>query len=150
MHVSRKADYGVRALAYLAKRSEQRVLIAEIATAMAVPRAFLSKIMKELVGGGLVHSQVGPGGGYRLARHPNEISFKDIIEIVEGPWNLVPCQADEPDRTCRLHEGCTSVDVWDRIQRQMLDILSSYTLDQVESEGFVQVGGDVVSIGAAR
>jgi Rrf2 family protein len=137
MHVSRKADYAVRAMAYLAQQPERRLLITEIATAMAVPRAFLSKIMKDLVAGKLVHSQVGPGGGYRLARAPEEISFRDVIELVEGPWNLVPCQSNEPDRTCLLHTGCTAVNVWDQIQTKMQDILSSYTLDQVRSQGFV-------------
>ena len=137
MHVSRKADYAVRAMAYLAQQPERRLLITEIATAMAVPRAFLSKIMKELVAGELVHSQVGPGGGYRLARPPAEISFRDIIELVEGPWNLVPCQSNEPDRTCLLHTGCTAVNVWDEIQQKMQEILSSYTLDEVRSQGFV-------------
>ena len=137
MHVSRKADYAVRAMAYLAQEPERRVLITEVATAMAVPRAFLSKIMKELVTGGLVRSQVGPGGGYELARAPEVISFRDIIELVEGPWNLVPCQSNDPTRTCLLHTSCTAVNVWDEIQEKMQDILSSYTLDQVRSRGFV-------------
>lgn len=148
MHVSRKADYAVRAMAYLAQQPKRRVLISEVATAMAVPRAFLSKIMKELVAGGLVQSRVGPGGGYELCRTPESISFRDIIELVEGPWNLVPCQSNEPDRTCLLHSGCTAVNVWDEIQGKMQQVLSSYTLDQVRSDGFVDPDRpDLVSIG---
>ena len=82
-------------MAYLANHGGRRVLINEVAQSMAIPRAFLSKIMKELVGGELVTSQVGPGGGYELARSPSEITFRQIMEVVEGQWTLVPCQADD-------------------------------------------------------
>ncbi len=135
MHVSRKADYAVRAMSYLAHHRGRRVLIDELAQTMAIPRAFLSKIMKELVRGGVVRSQTGPGGGYEIARAPEDITFRQVMEIVEGPWNLVPCQSDDGDDSCLLHGACTQVGVWDEIRMKMLAILSDYTLDQVKTAG---------------
>lgn len=133
MHVSRKADYAVRSLAYLAADPARRILLAEIAREVSVPQAFLSKIMKELVSGELVSSQPGPGGGYRLARGADEISFRDILELVEGPWNLVPCQ-DEAEGACILIANCSQVTVWDRIRAEMLEVLSKYRLADVRHD----------------
>ena len=131
MHVSRKADYAVRSLAYLAAQPERRILISEIAQEVAVPQAFLSKIMKELVAGGLLSSQPGPRGGYQLTRNAVDISFRDIVELVEGQWNLVPCQEDG-DASCLLLENCAQVSVWDRIRLEMLDVLGNYNLEGVK------------------
>lgn len=133
MHVSRKADYAVRSLAYLASDPDRRVLLSEISREVAVPQPFLSKIMKELVTGGLVTSQTGPGGGYCLARSPKEVSFRDVLELVEGPWNLVPCQ-DDAEGACLLIAHCSQVSVWDRIRSEMLDVLGNYRLEDVKHE----------------
>jgi Rrf2 family protein len=130
VHVSRKADYAVRSLAYLTVDPSRRFLLSEIAREVAVPQAFLSKIMKELVSGGLISSQPGPGGGYRLARGADEISFRDILSLVEGPWTLVPCQ-DEAQGACLLVENCSQVTVWDKIRSEMLDVLGNYRLTDV-------------------
>jgi Rrf2 family protein len=123
----------VRSLAYLASEPQRRVLISEISQQVAVPQAFLSKIMKELVGGGLVSSQTGPGGGYRLSRTADDISFRDIVELVEGPWNLVPCQ-DGGEDACLLLANCSQITVWDRIRSEMLEVLGNYNLDGVKYE----------------
>jgi Rrf2 family nitric oxide-sensitive transcriptional repressor len=133
VHVSRKADYAVRSLAYLAAEPGRRVLLSEISQEVAVPQSFLSKIMKELVNGGLVTSQTGPGGGYRLARSPQDVTFRDILELVEGPWNLVPCQ-DDAEGACLLVAHCSQVNVWDRIRSEMLDVLGNYRLEDVKHE----------------
>lgn len=140
MHVSRKADYAVRALAYLAAHPGRRVLISEVAQNMSIPRAFLSKIMKELVEGGLATSQVGPGGGYSLAADADAITFRQILEVVEGPWSLVPCQGAPADDPCAMHERCGQVTVWDRIRAQMLDVFDGYTLQDVKAQGSVAPG----------
>ncbi len=135
MHVSRKADYAVRAMAYLASHPGRRVLISEVAQTMSIPRAFLSKIMKELVGGGLVLSQAGPGGGYSLATDPAAITFRQILEVVEGPWTLVPCQAEDGGDACVMANRCTQVTVWDRIRGEMLSVFDGYTLESVKTAG---------------
>lgn len=134
MHVSRKADYAVRALSYLATHPGRRVLISEVAESQAIPRAFLSKIMKELVGGGLITSQVGPGGGYQLAAEPTNISFRQILEVVEGPWSLVPCQGEDTTDACVMHGDCSQASVWDRIRSEMLAVFDGYSLRDVSAK----------------
>jgi Rrf2 family protein len=146
MHVSRKADYAVRSLAYLAGRSDASlVLITEIADAMDVPKPFLSKIMRGLVDADLVESQPGRRGGYRLARPARAITFRHIIEAVEGPIHMVPCQ-DDDSADCTMSTSCTQVPIWDSIRASMLDVFDTYTLDQVRSPA--QREPELIQVGA--
>lgn len=90
--LSQKTRYALRALLYLVERAGPRpVQIGEIAQTQQVPRKYLELIMLDLKNAGIVASQRGPGGGYRLARPAEEVSFADVIRIMDGPIALVPC-----------------------------------------------------------
>ena len=84
LQVSRKVDYALRAMIYLAsQRDGAREPLQEIAKKNSIPRDFLAKILKVLGDAGLVSAIRGPGGGVAIARPPAEISFLDVIEAVE-------------------------------------------------------------------
>jgi Rrf2 family protein len=90
--LSRKSKYGLKALMVLAKEAGRGpVLISELAAREAIPRKFLEAILLELKRHGLVQSRKGKGGGYFLRRAPAEITFGDVIRILEGPLAMVPC-----------------------------------------------------------
>jgi Rrf2 family protein len=90
--LSQKTRYALRALLHLVENGSGRpVQIGEIAEQQRVPRKYLELIMLDLKKAGIVVSQRGPGGGYRLARDPAEISFAEIIRTMDGPIALVPC-----------------------------------------------------------
>ncbi|MBV9840240.1 MAG: Rrf2 family transcriptional regulator [Sphingomonadaceae bacterium] len=90
--LSQKTRYALRALLHLVEKGGERpIQISEIAAEQRVPRKYLELIMLDLKRAGLVSSQRGPGGGYTLARTPAEISFADVIRIMDGPIALVPC-----------------------------------------------------------
>ena len=90
--LSQKTRYALRSLLYLAERGgEKPVQLSEIAETQQVPRKYLELIMVDLKKAGLVQSQRGPGGGYRLARPASDISFGEVIRTLEGPIALVPC-----------------------------------------------------------
>ena len=121
LRISRKIDYGLRAMIYLASIPMDSVVpFREIASQMDVPEDFLAKILKTLVDQGLVKSTRGPHGGYALARTPVDISFLDVIEAVEGPVALNVCLDGED--ACGHTSACTMVDVWRRGQERMLDV----------------------------
>jgi Rrf2 family protein len=130
MHVSRKVDYAMRAMVYLAQAPDARVRIVDLSVAVAVPQPFLAKVMRDLVSHGLVASQPGPHGGYVMAKESSAITFRDLVEAVDGPMQIVPCQADGDDN-CILLDHCAQVPIWDRIRAEMLSVLQGYTLDQV-------------------
>lgn len=120
LRISRKIDYGLRAMIYLASISpEQVVPFREIARQMLVPEDFLAKILKTLVDQGLVRSTRGPHGGYALGQPASNISFLQVIEAVEGPIALNVCLDDEG---CGKSAACTMASVWKDGQEKMLEV----------------------------
>ena len=90
--LSRKSKYGLKALLVLAQEAGRGpILISELAAREAIPRKFLEAILLELKRHGLVQSRKGKGGGYFLRRAPAEITFGDVIRMLEGPLAMVPC-----------------------------------------------------------
>ena len=112
MQVSRKIDYALRAVIHLAneERSERACSVAEIAARERVPRHFLEKIVQELIHKGLVRSRRGPHGGYVLARPADQVTFRDVIEAVEGPISLNVCTGEHAD--CSLLGACGMERIW--------------------------------------
>src|SRR5206468_4629023 len=85
--LSKKAKYALRALLVLADHAGEAapVPISTIAGRERISRKFLEAILVELRDSGLLDSQRGRHGGYRLARPPDEISFADVIRTTDGP-----------------------------------------------------------------
>lgn len=130
LRISRKIDYGLRAMIYLASIPSDSVIpFREIARQMDVPEDFLAKILKTLVDQGLVRSSRGPHGGYALARTPVDISFLDVIEAVEGPVALNVCLDGED--ACGHSTACTMVQVWRQGQERMLDVYRQSKLSEL-------------------
>jgi Rrf2 family protein len=141
LRISRKIDYGLRAMIYLSSIPMESVVpFREIARQMDVPEDFLAKILKTLVDEGLVKSTRGPHGGYALARNPIDISFLDVIEAVEGPVALNVCLDGED--ACGHSTACTMVDIWRQGQERMLDVYRQSKLAELafKSSADGQVG----------
>jgi Rrf2 family protein len=99
--LSRKSKYGLKALMVLAQEAGRGpILISELAARDAIPRKFLEAILLELKRHGLVQSQKGKGGGYFLRRPPAEITFGDVIRVLEGPLAMVPCVSQTAYAKC--------------------------------------------------
>ena len=132
LRISRKIDYGLRAMIYLASIPQESVVpFREIARQMDVPEDFLAKILKTLVDQGLVRSTRGPHGGYALARPPATISFLDVIEAVEGPSESGRCVlADKP---CGGTDQCALHVPWSRARAQLVSELARTPLSTLLS-----------------
>lgn len=111
MKVSRKTEYALRCVWCLALHSERRTTITEIATATAVPRSFLAKILQKLVAAGLVVSSRGVKGGFRLARPPVETSLYDVYVVMEGP-RAAAQHCAVSNNTCGVHGYCAVHPFW--------------------------------------
>ena len=86
MQIPRRVDYGLRAVIYLSVRGRKKCCsMTEIAKQQEIPKKLLEKIIQDLTRCGLIKSKRGPGGGYTLARSPDQISLSDVIEAIEGP-----------------------------------------------------------------
>lgn len=137
MQVSRKIDYALRAVIYLTIRSDRRPCsVAEIAAREGVPKKFLEKIIQDLIHSGLVRSTRGAQGGYTLAREPEVVTFKDVIEAIEGPVSVNVCVgagAGGEGHECTLFPHCGMLWVWQEAQKRVMDLFANTTLADVRA-----------------
>lgn len=133
MQVSRKVDYALRAVIFLSQQDTERPLPAkEIAARRRIPIKFLEKIIRDLMRHDIVRSHRGARGGYTLSRRPGEITFRQVIEAIEGPISLNVCVAGQKD--CSVLSSCNMQRVWQEGQRRVLDYFSETTLADVAND----------------
>ena len=128
--MSTRGDYASRALLSLALHGAQTTptSVRDIAERTGLPQPYLEQILLALKGAGLVRSKRGVGGGYVLARGPEEITLAQVVSAVDGP--IVAGDFGEPhaDGACD-HEGqCALLAVWSEVGEAMRLQLSSFTL----------------------
>jgi Rrf2 family protein len=124
MQIPRRVDYGLRAVIYLSLQDPERCCsITEIAKQQGVPKKFLEKIIQDLIRGGLIKSKRGACGGYTLARSPDEISFYEVIEALEGPIAVNACMDQHVN--CDQLPRCSMVNVWSEVQRKVTEVFTS-------------------------
>jgi Rrf2 family protein len=138
--LSQKAKYALRALVELARADGVQLTAGEMAIRADAPRKFLEAILLELSRNRIVASRRGKFGGYTLTRPAAEISFAEVIRIVDGPLALAPCVSprlglrkcdDCPDlAACTLREALA------RARDATADVLEGYSLaDAAQSAG---------------
>ena len=131
MNVSRRVDYAVRALCYLAAQPAGRVVRrAEIQQRQQIPPHFLSKILRSLVSAGLLASVPGARGGFRLGRPASNISVRSVYESVEGPLSLIEC-VDRREGFCCFAPVCTQIDIWSGAQQLLGAYLDNISIGDV-------------------
>ncbi|MEU4892957.1 Rrf2 family transcriptional regulator [Streptomyces sp. NPDC044780] len=130
MRISAKADYAVRAALELAAAAEDTSVKAEvIAAAQGIPHKFLEGILGDLRRGGLVASQRGGKGGYRLARPADTISIAEVIRVVDGP--LVSVRGVRPPELSYHGPAESLLPLWIAVRANVRKILGEVTLAQV-------------------
>ena len=109
--ISKKTKYALKAILLLTGKYDSKapVLIADIAEKESIPKKFLESILLELKNNDLLQSKKGKGGGYLLARPPEQITFGEVISIFENLFGALPCLNENPGRRCgECREGKTA------------------------------------------
>ncbi len=128
--VSTRGDYASRALLSLALHLDEAgpTSVRDIAERTGLPQPYLEQILLALKGAGLVKSKRGVGGGYVLARTPQDITLAAILAAVDGPIALGDFGEPHTDGACD-HEGqCVLLAVWSSVGGKMRSLLSQITL----------------------
>ena len=123
MKISKKAQYGLRAMIYLAKNSAKDKVcsLKEVSEKEKIPFDFLEKIIKDLQAIGLIKAKKGVLGGYYLSKKPEKIYVGQIIETLE---DIVPVEC----AGCQMARACSSKGIWDELKDSLSDTLYSKTL----------------------
>jgi Rrf2 family iron-sulfur cluster assembly transcriptional regulator len=131
--VSTRGDYASRALLSLAlHRDGGPTSVRDIAERTGLPQPYLEQILLALKGAGVVRSKRGVGGGYLLAREPEEITLAQIVAAVDGPIRAGDFGEPHTAGACD-HEGqCVLLSIWGDVSRRMREILDAYTLADLQ------------------
>lgn len=108
LRLTRRSEYGLMALAFLARRGSVFTSVRELGDQLSVPRRLLAEVLKDLARGGLVEGARGPGGGYRLVSDPRALPLGRVVEVLEGPIQVADCTdggACEHEAVCGIQHG---------------------------------------------
>lgn len=110
LKISRLTDYGLLAIVYLARRGGEVVAAREIAEFYHLPLPMLTKVLKTLHQSGLIESHRGVAGGYSFDGDSEVVTLGNLIEALEGPWDLVECETTDEDghALCSIRVACPS------------------------------------------
>jgi Rrf2 family protein len=130
--ISQRAKYALRALVALCRvPAGESLMISDISQSQAIPKKFLEQILLELKRHGLVASRRGRTGGYVLVRPPDEITFGEVLRLIDGPIALLPCLSKIAYQRCRdcADEGtCEVRQVFARVATASREVLDRTTL----------------------
>jgi len=161
LRLTKKADYGLMALKYLAEQpgvssapgawSAVAQSAKDIAQAYHIPPPLLAKILQTLARDGLLVSHAGTNGGYALARPASTISAFEVIRAIDGPLFITSCITIHG--SCDLAGHCTIKEPLSKVNDSIKDLLSNIhisdlieTAEAVRRDETVAVGGRLVSI----
>lgn len=129
MEITARADYTLRALAHLAAAGGGPLTVAQIADGQAIPAGFLQNILLQLRRRGIVRSQRGAEGGYRLARPADEITLADAFRAVEGP--LAGVRGERPENLDYAGPAASLAEVWVALRVSLREVMERTTVADV-------------------
>ncbi len=133
--LNKKTKYGLHALLHLAKRYPRGpVLIVDLAQEEKIPQKFLESILLDLKKSGILHSKKGKGGGYSLAKPPDQILLGQVIRLLEGPLAPVSCVSQTAYRKCEEcvdERSCGIRLVMKEVRDAMANILDKTNLEDL-------------------
>jgi Rrf2 family protein len=149
MWVSRRTDYATRALLTLTLASGGPLKLDEIARRTAVPASVLEQVMPTMRSAGLVRSELGRSGGYRLNKAPEEITMERVVRLFQGQLAPIGCATRRNPEHCAMLTGCTLNAVWQEVRDATIAILGRTTFADLAARAsgpwldpsLVEVGG---------
>ena len=129
MHITLESDYAIRIVFCLA-RAGKRMDAKSIAEETGVTLRFSLKILRKLVGSGIIKSFKGTQGGYELGRDADEISLYDVIRTIEGEYYLSRCVGEGYVCQCKGTKPCKFRKVFGEISRNVQAQLSEHKFSE--------------------
>jgi len=131
--ISRKTEYAIRGMIYLAKKPRDRfVMVKEITKTTKTSPIFLAKIFQTLSNANLVVSSRGAVGGFKLSRKPDHITLREILEATEGPVAVNLCVVD--NRSCGFSKTCSAHTAWKKLRDSINEMLEDITLKDIAAD----------------
>lgn len=145
--------YAIRAVCHLAHLpAGERAQVREVAEALDIPQAFLSKILQDLAKKGILTSAKGPGGGFQLNCSPSETNLYSLVEAVEGPIPegvcLLGLSLCSEDTKCPMHDAWKQMQDAFRACMEATSLMDIVEADRRKREALIE--GPFLAVGMGR
>ena len=130
LRLNRITDYAVVVLTQMVREPDKQVTAPQLSEDSSVPAPTVAKVLKALAKEGVLASQRGVHGGYRLARPAGDISMLEVIRALEGPVSLTAC-VDGAEGDCDVESLCPVRGNWDRVNTAIRGALADVTLEDM-------------------
>jgi Rrf2 family protein len=140
--LTKKSKYALKALLYLAKNEDQLVQISELSQKENIPQKFLENILLELRNHGLLYSKRGKDGGYKLGKTPADITFGQVIRILDGPLAPIGCVSQIAYQKCDEcvdEDTCNIRRVMKKVRDQTAEILDGTSLKDAINQSLIHI-----------
>ncbi|MBC7545694.1 MAG: Rrf2 family transcriptional regulator [Candidatus Sericytochromatia bacterium] len=149
MRITRKAEYAIQALTYLAMAKPGELLLSrDIAHHRHIPPKYIAQIILDLSRSGLVRAVRGAQGGVQLMRPARSITIRQVLEAIEGPMAINPCLLT--DDVCffekPVEEGCRLQQIWGEAQARMLEVLEGSSIADLLPAGVNGASGTLEAV----
>jgi len=132
MKLGTRGRYAVAAMADIARWSNgQPINLASIEERQGISLSYLEQLFLQLRRANIVGSVRGPGGGYRLSRHADDIALSEIIAAVDEPLVVTRCRPDTPGGCMATGERCQTHDLWDELTVHIYNFFETISLGDV-------------------
>ncbi|MFK8136910.1 MAG: Rrf2 family transcriptional regulator [Bdellovibrionales bacterium] len=128
--MNKKTEYALIALKHLQEREQGYLMSAkEVTETYQTPFDATSRVLQRLASGNWLVSEQGAHGGYKLSKDLDQLSFKELMEIIEGPQSIVKCLAvDASAKKCDLVETCNMVSPLSNLNTLLLNFLDELSV----------------------
>lgn len=133
MKISTRVRYGVKALKYIVKKTEEGnlVRIKEISEAENISVQYLEQILFKLKNEKIIEGKRGPSGGYKLIKEPQDITLYDLYLILDEDSKVIDCNEPAENKKSCSGDGCNCSCVWGQLDIAMTKIMQSKTLEDL-------------------
>jgi Rrf2 family protein len=132
MWINRRTDYATRAVLALALADDGRPhKLQELADATSTPLTVLEQLLPQLRAAGIVRSERGPTGGYRLNHPPEDITLGKVVRLIQGPLAPIGCATRHGAEPCAMEVGCSLQETWAAVRDATIEILDSTTFAEL-------------------
>ncbi|MCC7015559.1 MAG: Rrf2 family transcriptional regulator [Planctomycetes bacterium] len=137
LQLTKRTEYGMLALVHMLDRDGEYVSVREICERYPLPKRTVAEVLKDLARNGVVESQRGAGGGYTLARSPDEITLGHVVSALEGAPALTSCESALVLKNggCEVQPSCPIRSPIHRVRERLWQMLEHTTLRSLVASG---------------
>lgn len=126
--ISKKVEYSIVLISFLSKNKDKNVSLTEAAKKLFLPYRFLGQVAMDLRSGGIIESQEGKNGGYRLSKNWNKKTLYDLLEALGENKAMVTCLGD---KGCNRIESCGLKKIWEKMEKSWNLELKKVKLEEI-------------------